>query len=55
MYEVLYRRAHEAVDNSTPATPGPQQPPFATERDFVEVRLYPPPPPVSWRFSQFRV
>ena len=41
MYEILYRRAHEAVDESTPATPGPQQPPFATERDFVEVRLMP--------------
>lgn len=38
MHEVLYRRAQEAVDDNTPATPTSLQLPFATERGFAEVR-----------------
>lgn len=39
MHEVLYRRAQEAVDDNTPATPTSLQLPFATERGFAEVRV----------------
>ena len=48
MHEVLYRRAQEAVDDNTPATPTSLQLPFATERGFAEVRatwMHIPPPP----------